>query len=480
MHTYAIQKAATNVSIELEIIDSTDGTPETGVVWNTAGINLQYRRDGAASTAITEATLAALTTAHTDGGFLHIGNGVYRFDVPDAAFATGVDKVVIHGTVTGMIVIPCVVQLVAYDPFDAVRLGLTALPNAAADAAGGLPISDAGGLDLDAKIGALTFTVANEVDSNVITKTGFSLAATGLDAITSTATGMVEIAKAIWDRVLTGATHNISNSAGKRLRQIDAAFEVHSGTAQAGSTTSITLDTGASATDNIYNGDRVIIIGGTGAQEHDIITAYNGTTKVATVAETWVITPDATSEFILVPASVDIETWQHSVVTGDGDWAALKAETALIVADTNELQTDDIPTLISNLDAVVDTVKVDTAAILVDTGTTLPATLAAQDAIITEARLAELDAANLPANVDNLLLGIIFGAAATGTLSTTQATSDLTGYTADQLIGRIITVTSGVAEGESSDITDYVEAAGLMTFTTMTLAMGNGDTFKIT
>ncbi|GAG23143.1 unnamed protein product, partial [marine sediment metagenome] len=37
-------------------------------------------------------------------------------------------------------------------------------------------------------------------------KTGFSLAATGLDAIASTATGMVEIAKAIWDRVLTGAT----------------------------------------------------------------------------------------------------------------------------------------------------------------------------------------------------------------------------------------------------------------------------------
>jgi hypothetical protein len=46
-----------------------------------------------------------------------------------------------------------------------------------------------------------------------------------------------------------------------------------------------------------------------------------------------------------------------------------------IVADTNELQTDNIPGLISTLDAVVDTVKVDTADILVDTGTTLPARL---------------------------------------------------------------------------------------------------------
>lgn len=149
MHTYLIKKGTTDVSIELEIIDSTAGTPETGVVWNTAGIDLQYRRDGAVSTAITEATLAALTTAHTDGGFLHIGNGVYRFDLPDAACASGVDKVVIHGTVTGMVVIPCVIQLTDIDVFDSVRGGMTALPNAAADAAGGVPISDAGGLDLD-------------------------------------------------------------------------------------------------------------------------------------------------------------------------------------------------------------------------------------------------------------------------------------------------------------------------------------------
>jgi len=35
---------------------------------------------------------------------------------------------------------------------DSVRAGLTALPNAAADAGGGLPISDAGGLDIDAKL----------------------------------------------------------------------------------------------------------------------------------------------------------------------------------------------------------------------------------------------------------------------------------------------------------------------------------------
>lgn len=50
--------------------------------------------------------------------------------------------------------------------------------------------------------------------------TAVSLAATGLDAIASTATGMVEIAKAIWDRVLSSANHNINKSGGKIVREL--------------------------------------------------------------------------------------------------------------------------------------------------------------------------------------------------------------------------------------------------------------------
>lgn len=82
-------------------------------------------------------------------------------------------------------------------------------------------------------------------------------------------------------------------------------------------------------------------------------------------------------------------------------------------------------------------------------------------------------------NVDDLEKGIIFGTAQTGTLSTTQATSDLTGYEDDQLIGRVIIWTSGACDGEATDITDYANASGLLTFTALTTAPGNGDTFKI-
>jgi len=122
-----VLKGSTNVSVTVYIIDSTDGTPETGVVWNTSGIDLQYHREGAAAVAITEATLAALTTAHTDGGFLAIGFGAYRLDVPDAAFATGAETVDIFGTVTGMIVLPQTIQLVDFDPENGVNLGLTGM-----------------------------------------------------------------------------------------------------------------------------------------------------------------------------------------------------------------------------------------------------------------------------------------------------------------------------------------------------------------
>jgi hypothetical protein len=63
----------------------------------------------------------------------------------------------------------------------------TALPAAAADAAGGLPISDAGGLDLDAKIGALTYGTANRVNAQVYGMEANVLTATAINADAITA-----------------------------------------------------------------------------------------------------------------------------------------------------------------------------------------------------------------------------------------------------------------------------------------------------
>jgi len=146
-----IKHGTTDQSTVIRIVDSGDGTPEEAVEHTSAGIALWYRREAGLKVAITPAALAALDTAHTDGGIEHIDDGYYRLDLPDAACVSGAAGVAVGGVVTGMVVIGAYHPLVAYDPADAVRLGLTALPGAAADAAGGLPISDAGGLDLDAQ-----------------------------------------------------------------------------------------------------------------------------------------------------------------------------------------------------------------------------------------------------------------------------------------------------------------------------------------
>ena len=72
-----------------------------------------------------------------------------------------------------------------------------------------------------------------------------------------------------------------------------------SSTAQAGAATTITLAAGSSATNNYYNQQYIYTVGGTGSGQRKRITAYNGTTKVATVDSAWSVNPDNTTTYIL-------------------------------------------------------------------------------------------------------------------------------------------------------------------------------------
>lgn len=153
-----VQPNATGVQVSLQASDSTDGTNETGIAYNTSGISLWYRRTGGAKVAITPVTLAALTTAWTSGGVLHIGDGVFRLDVPDAAFVSGAATVLIGGSATGMIFDRVEIQL-KYEP--------TAIRVATATAGGGSSIT------LDASASAVT--------DNYVGYTVQTLSGTGLE-----------------------------------------------------------------------------------------------------------------------------------------------------------------------------------------------------------------------------------------------------------------------------------------------------------
>ena len=71
-------------------------------------------------------------------------------------------------------------------------------------------------------------------------------------------------------------------------------------TATASSASTLTLDSGASATDSYYNDAILIILSGTGIAQSRLITGYVGSTKVATVSPNWTTTPGATVDFAVV------------------------------------------------------------------------------------------------------------------------------------------------------------------------------------
>ena len=73
----------------------------------------------------------------------------------------------------------------------------------------------------------------------------------------------------------------------------------------------------------------------------------------------------------------------------------------------------------------------------------------------------------------------ITGAAAAGTLSTTQATTDLTEARDDQYNGRTLIFTSGVLSGVSTVIQDYNGTSKMLTFTAVATAPTAGDAFII-
>lgn len=308
----SVVAGSTDVSVVIRIMDSTTGLPETAVEHNTSGIDLWYRREGAVSTDITEAALAALTTAHTDGGIEHINDGYYRLDVPDAAFAAGADGVQIGGTVTGMVV---------YGPY--------------------IKLAD---------------PVNNLFESFVIGATGNSTTALHL----STLTGYGD------DELIDELLWVYDNSAG----------EWHPAW----------------------------------------ITDWVLSTLVATV-----VSARGGGALPFTPeASVD-RVWRSGVTR------------------SNILNT-----------AALNSVN------------------------------AEVDTAIADAGLDHLGAVVIDGVAETGTLSTTQATSNLTGYADTELRGRTITFTSGTANGQQARITAYTSTNGLLTFTAIATAPANLDAFTIT
>jgi hypothetical protein len=103
--------------------------------------------------------------------------------------------------------------------------------------------------------------------------------------------------------VTQAAGQTVSASAAVNFDQLGFIGEttVRRGTCQSGSaSTNIVFDSGASGQGNYYVDMMAVIVGGTGAGQARLITAYNGSSQTATIYPGWTTTPDNTSKFLVV------------------------------------------------------------------------------------------------------------------------------------------------------------------------------------
>ncbi len=289
--------------------------------------------------------------------------------------------------------------------------------------------------------------VANAVDSTSVATgalTATKFAADAIDAAALKTDAVTEIVGGIWNAVM--ASYQVDGSFGLAANAIDA------GTAQAGAAGTITLDAGsASTTADLYNGAKIKLVGGTGAGQTRRITDYAVTSRIASVEPNWITNPGADTKYIVVPGGyADLRT-------------ATQASVDAIEADSNELQQDDVPGLIATAQSDLDTLTgSDGVTLATAQGNYAPATAA----ICTEARLAELDAANLPTATDTAVtdlanatdgLGALKALIDTVTTDVGTVNSDL-GNATDGL-GALKTLIDALNDISSANVLTQVNAA---------------------
>jgi hypothetical protein len=287
---------------------NTDGSAKTDLTSSTTGLTLSVFRVGAAAVSISSLSAkAADDAAHADGAIRAVSGNLYTVDLPDAACADQVPSISVKGSYTGGVIEGPEHPLVGYNPASvAVGANTTTPPT----------------------VGAIADQVWDEARSGHVTAGTFGeKVAAELDSAS---------VDAIWNEVLTGATHNIASSAGRRLRQLADTVVLVDGVCDAASN----AGTDSTGTITLEVGTTTACIGQAIRSENQVrfIAAYDAGTRVAQLDRPWCVVPDAGDEYVIFNV--------RNPLVGLAS-LALAGSTAAVVND-----------------------------VLVDTGTTLPAQIA--------------------------------------------------------------------------------------------------------
>jgi hypothetical protein len=127
--------------------------------------------------------------------------------------------------------------------------------------------------------------------------------------------------KAVEDAAVSGALEHIAVTAGGAL------YKAHSGLAQTGTSTSVTLAATGENIPDYYNNMTVYLSSGVGSGQLRTISDYNNVTKIATVTPAWSTNPDGTSEYEVMPA-ITLTPAANDAPVGSGAVARVSGVTA--------------------------------------------------------------------------------------------------------------------------------------------------------
>lgn len=268
------------------------------------------------------------------------------------------------------------------------------------------------------------------------------------------------IRDAVWDEILTGATHNITNSAGKLLRQagIITATDASVDDPGAAATTTV-FNTTLTDVDDFWNDAVIIFTSGALEGQSRTIIDFANTNGQITIDEALTSIPADAVTFTLASWHVHPVSQIAAAVTTDMD--ANSTQLAAIITDT--------AAIIIGTSAILD----DT----VDIQSRLPAALVSG---LMSSDVTAISTSATAANNLELSTLVIVPGIATGTpTTTTMAASALTEGTDDHYNSRLIIWTSGDAKDIVAEITSYEGTTKTFTFTETATACVATDTFII-
>ena len=300
---------------------------------NTAGQVVAFQAvsttDGSAVTTGTPVvyyTIDGGTQGTGAGTSTHEGNGCWSYAPPQAE--TNGNHVVFTFALSGAVSQSVNVYPVSFDPTDSVRIGLTALPSAAAGAAGGLPTDSTGktsfndldaegvrtavGLasaDLDTQLGDLPTVV--EFEARTLESAAYFNAASdavtvgSMNANTVTASALAtdaaeEITADIMGHTITrGAAGSVERAFWQASKaQASAVGEV------TGTPTASAFDSDLTNVTGAFDDLLIVFTSGSLTGEARPISTYSSTNGRITLQEALTAAPSAADEFLIVPNHV--------------------------------------------------------------------------------------------------------------------------------------------------------------------------------